>query len=447
MFMLLKNRSFHISLLLIIGLLATCDNKDGDDIKSYFTIRPDNLVVAFDAAGGASFYTVTSDKAIQALSDNPDWCSPVLSNVSLDNLKIVVTENTLFQEREATVTVSSGSETRSIKIHQAGVHPVLTVDKSKVFIQFGKPEFTLVISSNIPFYFELPDWIKEEEGNEWKMGKNEYSFELSELPDELLIREGSVTIKSASELIQMQPIAVSVIQKSVTKIIAHRGFWQVPNFPQNSLASLQRAIDLGIYGSEMDVYVTSDGVVVLNHDATIDGINVEHSTYEDLKNVRLSNGEPIPTLRDCIALAKERNSVKLVIEIKPHSTTGNENRAVAAVLQLVEEYDMAHLVDYISFSQNICRGLIARNSDHRVAYLNGNLTPDALYAGGYWGLDYNSGVLKSNTNWVMNAQNLGITTNVWTVNSTADFEFFISMGVDFITTDYPQNLKQLLSTY
>lgn len=179
----------------------------------------------------------------------------------------------------------------------------------------------------------------------------------------------------------------------------------------------------------MDVYITTDGVVVLNHDATINGINVEKSIYDDLKNIKLSNGEPTTTLRDCIILAKERNTVKLVIEIKPHSTTTNENRAVDAVVQLVEEHGITHLVDYISFSQNICKRLIAKNPKNRVAYLNGNLTPDALYNDRYWGLDYSSSVLKSNTSWVKRAQNLGITTNVWTVNSTEDFEFFISMGV------------------
>lgn len=111
----------------------------------------------------------------------------------------------------------------------------------------------------------------------------------------------------------------------------------------------------------MDVYITTDGVVVLNHDATINGINVENSIYDDLKNIKLSNGEPITTLRDCIILAKERNTVKLVIEIKPHSTITNENSAVDAVVQLVEEHGITHLVDYISFSQNICKRLIAKN--------------------------------------------------------------------------------------
>ena len=444
----LKNRSLSICLFLVISLLMlSCDNKEADDVKSYFTISPENLALDFEATGGTNFYTVNSDKTVQVISDKPDWCKAVLTNVSFDNLKIAVSENKEFQERKATVTISNGLEKRTIRITQQGVHPVLTVDKNNVFIQFGKPEFTLDVDANIPFHFELPEWVTEKGGNEWREGKKTYAFMLSELPDELLIREGSIMIKSTNESIQIQPVAISITQKAVTKIIAHRGYWQTPNYPQNSLASFRRAIDLGIYGSEMDVYITTDGVVVLNHDATINGINVEKSIYDDLKNIKLSNGEPITTLRDCIILAKERNTVKLVIEIKPHSTTTNENRAVDAVVQLVEEHGITHLVDYISFSQNICKRLIAKNPKNRVAYLNGNLTPDALYNDRYWGLDYSSSVLKSNTSWVKRAQNLGITTNVWTVNSTEDFEFFISMGVNFITTDYPQNLKQLLTTY
>ena len=59
---------------------------------------------------------------------------------------------------------------------------------------------------------------------------------------------------------------------------------------QNSIAALIKAQELDIYGSEFDVWITTDGVVVLNHDPTIDGIRNETSTFDDLKNVRLSNG-------------------------------------------------------------------------------------------------------------------------------------------------------------
>lgn len=166
-----------------------------------------------------------------------------------------------------------------------------------------------------------------------------------------------------------------------------------------------------------------------------------------MKDVRLTNGESIPTLQAFINRVKTQEKTKLIIEIKPHATKANEDRAVAAVLELVNLKAAAHQVDFISFSQNICSGLIANNPQNRVAYLNGNLAPDVLKAQGYWGLDYSSSVLKANSGWVQAAKTLGLTANVWTVNTTTDYEYFITMGVDFITTDNPLELKQLLSTY
>ncbi len=435
-----------IYLFLFICSFLSC-SKDTDENKSFLTINPTNLTINVEAEACNRFYTVTSDKIIKVASDNPDWCSPVLSNVSIDNLKITISKNETFQNRKSVVTVSNGSENIHIKVSQAAEQAILSVNKNSVSVQFGEAQFKLEITSNVRIYFELPGWIKEKEGNIWQEGKKEYAFTLSALPDELSYREGTIIIRAEDESLLVKPVSVFVTQKAIPKIIAHRGCWQTPNYPQNSLASLQRAIDLGIYGSELDVWITKDGVAVLNHDPTINGINIENSNYSALKDARLSNGEPIPTLADCIDIVKRQKQTKLIMEIKPHSTTENENRAVETVLKLVNDNKVTDLVDYISFSQNICRGLIANNPKNRVAYLNGNIDPETLKTEGYWGLDYSSSILKINSTWVQIARNLELKTNVWTVNTTADFEYFISMGVDFITTDYPHNLKELLESY
>ncbi|RNC65749.1 glycerophosphodiester phosphodiesterase family protein [Proteiniphilum sp. X52] len=431
-------------LFLFLYLLLSCHNSDLDEMKSFLTIQPADSIVNLDAGASSIFYTVTSDKSIRAVSDNPDWCKPSLSNVTIANLKIAVSENEMFQNRKAIVSVKSGSENINISINQAGVQPLISVDQDFVFVRCPKLEFTLEITSNVRIEFELPEWITERKDNAWQKGKKKYNFTISTLPDEMSYREGVVRIKPENESAVNHLVLIPVIQRTTPKIIAHRGYWRVPDYPQNSLASLQRAFELDIYGSELDVWITKDGVVVLNHDPTINGINIENSTYSALQEVRLSNGEPIPTLADCIDIVKRQEKTKLIIEIKPHSTVINENRAVAGVLELVDRGGIADLVDYISFSQNICKNLIANNPRNRVAYLNGNLAPEALKAERYWGLDYSSGVLKTNTGWVQTAQNIGLKTNVWTVNTTADFEYFISMGVDFITTDYPQDLKEIL---
>lgn len=439
-------RFFKAYFFLSIGLLLSCSSEDKTGNTDFFTVNPTNLTLNLDAEATNNYFTVKSDRSIQVGSDSPDWCKPTLSNVSIDNLKIAISENQSFQDRRAIVTVSNGLESKSITINQKGMQADISVDKNSVVIQFGKQEFTLEITSNIRFDLELPEWIREKEDNAWQKGRKKYTFLLTALPDDLLYRDGLVIIKPKGESATTNHVSVSVTQRAITKIIAHRGYWLVPEYPQNSLASLQRAVDLGVYGSELDVWITKDGALVLNHDATIGGINVENSNYADLKDIKLSNGEPIPTLQDCIELIKKGGRTKLIIEIKPHSSAANENRAVTAVLDLVKNSGVVDKVDYISFSQNICNGLIAANPQNRVAYLNGNLSPEALNADGYWGLDYSSAILKANTGWVQSARSLGLTTNVWTVNSNADFDYFITMGVDFITTDQPQLLKELLSS-
>lgn len=441
-----SSMNYYTALSLLLILLLAC-GKEEVEPDPFFTIQPASLTLQVEAGSGNKFYTVKSDKSLLISSDQPDWCIPTLSNVSFDNLKIAISANGMFDGRTAVVTVSNGTESRHITIHQSGKQPQLSVDRSNVLLQHGEAQFSLSVTSNIRYTVELPEWIQLKGEHLWQEGKQLYTFTLSSLPDELLSREGVVTFTPVDAPSGVLSLSVQVMQKGFTKVIAHRGYWRTPDFPQNSLASLQRALDLEIYGSELDVWITNDGVVVLNHDATISGINIENSSYADLKEVRLSNGEPIPTLQACIDRVKTQNKTRLVIEIKSHATTVNENRAVAAVLELVNNNGVTNQVDYISFSQNICKGLIANNPRNRVAYLNGNLAPDVLKAQGYWGLDYSSGVLKSNSGWVQVAKSLGLTANVWTVNTTADYDYFITMGVDFITTDNPLELKQLLATY
>ena len=54
-----------------------------------------------------------------------------------------------------------------------------------------------------------------------------------------------------------------------TQVIAHRGYWKAEGSAQNSLASLRKAAEAKVYGSEFDVQMTADGIVVVNHDNTI----------------------------------------------------------------------------------------------------------------------------------------------------------------------------------
>ena len=227
-----------------------------------------------------------------------------------------------------------------------------------------------------------------------------------------------------------------------TQIIAHRGYWDKPGAAQNSLASLENAIQVGVYGSELDAWITKDGFIVLNHDENYQGAVIQTATYEELAPLRLANGEPLPTLQQYIDIAKKQNKTKLIIEIKPHATAEDDARAANAIVKIVNENGVAPLVDYISFSEHACKELICLNPQHRVAYLNGDKSPEQLKAEGYWGLDYAWNILKEkHPEWIKEAKALGLTTNAWTVNRLEEMQYFISQGIDFITTDKPQLLK------
>ena len=76
-----------------------------------------------------------------------------------------------------------------------------------------------------------------------------------------------------------------------TQVIAHRGAWKNSGVPENSIAALQRAIELKCWGSEFDVHLSSDSVPFILHDHSIQGIHIEKTTAAELSQIKLANGE------------------------------------------------------------------------------------------------------------------------------------------------------------
>ena len=228
------------------------------------------------------------------------------------------------------------------------------------------------------------------------------------------------------------------------QVIAHRGYWKTSGSAQNSVAALAKAQQLDIYGSEFDVWITADEVVVLNHDPTINGIRIENATYNDLKNITLSNGEKIPTLADYLEQGKKDPSTKLIMEIKTHSNKTNNERAVATSVQMVKDANMTDQVEYIAFSIDVCKKVVELQPGAIVAYLMGDRSPQDLFNMGIKGIDYNISAIRNHKSWITEAHDLGMTVNVWTVNSESDLQEVIDYGVDYITTDEPVLAKQMI---
>lgn len=222
-----------------------------------------------------------------------------------------------------------------------------------------------------------------------------------------------------------------------TRVIAHRGYWKDAAGAQNSLASLREAAREGVYGSEFDVQLTKDSVAVVNHDDDIAGQVISETAYPQLQELRLKNGEVLPTLDAYLAAGKEQPGVQLILEIKPHKTEQEENTLVRLVTERVKALQMEQQVEYISFSLNVCRQLAARTPSSSISYLRSDLAPEELKAMGINGIDYHYKALLQKPEWIAEAHRLGMTVNAWTVNEQEIVRQLKEQKVDFVTTDYP----------
>lgn len=114
-------------------------------------------------------------------------------------------------------------------------------------------------------------------------------------------------------------------------LIAHRGY--PLHYPENTLESVEAALQTGACYVEIDIQLTADGIVVLFHDDTLPRTTnatgrLLDMNYDQLADV--SAGEPgrfgksfenvhIPRLKDFVALLKKWPDVTALIEIKEES--------------------------------------------------------------------------------------------------------------------------------
>lgn len=247
-------------------------------------------------------------------------------------------------------------------------------------------------------------------------------------------------------------VAVTVVnaQKTIdtwnkNQVVAHRGAWKSNNLPENSIASLKHAFKLNCYGSEFDVHLTLDSVIVVNHDPTFLGMNIAKSTYNQLLEKKLPNGETIPTLENYLKIGLKQKRTKLILEIKPQELgIERDSLLTEKVLQLVRKLKAQAWVEYISFGYDICINLIKNEPNAKVAYLKGDVEPEKLKIDGFTGVDYHFSVYQKNENYIERFKKLGLSINGWTANTPEAINYLILNRVDYITTNEPELVFDLV---
>ncbi|UFH51888.1 glycerophosphodiester phosphodiesterase [Spirosoma sp. KNUC1025] len=238
-----------------------------------------------------------------------------------------------------------------------------------------------------------------------------------------------------------------VVKDSFIKnqVIAHRGAWKQSATTENSITSLQNAVKLGCMGSEFDVHMSSDSVLFVNHDHTIQGTEIEKTPAAELAKIKLSNGEAFPTLESYLMEGMKQTRTKLILEIKTSKLGKERSLALTErVVNMVHHLKAQAWVDYIAFDYDVCKKVKELSPEAAVSYLNGDKTPEQLAADHLNGFDYHQSVIKKNEAWIQEAKQRKLTTNVWTVNDKEALQWLLDQHVDFITTNEPELLLTLV---
>jgi len=133
-------------------------------------------------------------------------------------------------------------------------------------------------------------------------------------------------------------------------IIGHRGARGLA--PENTLAGIKAALEANVDGVEIDVRVTSDGVVVLSHDAFIVDSNggnwkISQHTYDFLSN----RHDSLATLSEAIVALP--STCLLRIEIKPDEPV----EPLVALLRPIMAVQEPPKISVVSFDYKLLKTL------------------------------------------------------------------------------------------
>ena len=218
----------------------------------------------------------------------------------------------------------------------------------------------------------------------------------------------------------------------MTAIYAHRGC--TLNALENTLEAFTAAVELGCDGVELDVHRTSDGAIVVHHDAVM-------SDGRAIANTRCADLPPfVPTLEEVLEVL---GSLRCNVELKVDPDDPNVDPTAAfaaAVLGVVEQSGATDRVIYSSFHRPTIERVVALDPTVQVGWLlnPGTDLAEAVLAARAAGFSALHPFVWSVTEDALElAHDAGLEINTWTVNGPDDLKRMVGLGVDCIITDRP----------
>lgn len=217
--------------------------------------------------------------------------------------------------------------------------------------------------------------------------------------------------------------------------------------PMNTIPSFELAHEMGAHGIEFDVRRSKDGVLVLLHDATIDGTSNGHGNVADLTFAELREldfggwldakyaGTQIPTLDELFEAVGNKFLMNVEIKCERLASEGIEQQ----VAETIARHGLADRILISSFNPlvvkrsakampHILRGLLVEaETPFARARLLQTLDIQALHP--YFPF--------IDASYMQKARALGLAVNTWTVNDPAEAQRLAGLGVSAVITDKP----------
>ena len=234
-------------------------------------------------------------------------------------------------------------------------------------------------------------------------------------------------------------------------IVAHRG--ASATHPENTLASFEEALRLGARIVELDVRLTSDGVAVVMHDATVDRTTDGSGAVHEMAAARLraldagAPGRPdrVPTLADVLALVSGRAAVALEIKNlpgEPGYDAGRE-RVVEATHAELERTAFDGPALMLSFNPASIRASKAIAPDVPTGFLTTDLVPPpaalalAVAERHEMVLPGTRSLLPAGRGFVDEVHAAGLRVGTWTVDEPEELGMLLGWGVDAVASNDP----------
>ena len=215
---------------------------------------------------------------------------------------------------------------------------------------------------------------------------------------------------------------------------------------ENTIESVQKAIELNVDGIEIDVFKSKTGELVVYHDPFLSRLSnsnafIEQISLDSIKKVELMGGYFIPTLKEIVDIIPEK--IFLNIELKGQDTAFETNKIITNYLKKYNFPASKFIIS--SFRWDELKKIRSINKDTPIAILVDSLNKidDAIKLA----KQINAVALNPNKEFITKdivnkIQSKNIKVYPYTINTPRNIRKMRSMGVDAIITDFPERIKR-----